>query len=529
MMLTEQLKTEFEQYLFLKKHYSSICFYLFLFFASLLLLYKIEIPILSPYLKEQAVLICLFLTFLIWYLLKLKSCVERLEVIEIAIASFKKIKATTSLHSFNEYDAELITLAKHDKWVCQFLACNRTELNAHFRQVNKLNQIKSLENCVVKNSHAIPLKTKQLRTQIPLVQVKITVDTALDNLVKRRTELQTQWAEAYAGFSWWNKLKYPEHLPLQELNKTIDRLNFLQNKLLTDHHDDFVAIEQRISLYKKNAHRRIRELSQQAKRYLMSAENTVFSSQQLLERAFWFSALSLPISIWNDASQASNVYGALRSVNSQYEGLTDSEIWWQTLFLPSEQLAGLAALTKGVYFEQLVAAEFQGDLHAHFNHADTDIVIDGIAYQIKATDSAAYIDSVEEGVPVIATTEIAESMQLIDGGFSNAELNNTIDLAIGGSVVDLPDTTSDAILAGLGGLGFFATLHGINHAAEKIQNGGDAAEALFEGAGVAIERSAMALVGLAEMTYNALNSRPSRFVGRLIVKGATGIGNRLSK
>ena len=43
------------------------------------------------------------------------------------------------------------------------------------------------------------------------------------------------------------------------------------------------------------------------------------------------------------------------------------------------------------------------------------------------------------------------------------------------------DTAADAILAGLGGLGFFATIQGINHASEKYENGGDAVEAVFEG------------------------------------------------
>lgn len=89
------------------------------------------------------------------------------------------------------------------------------------------------------------------------------------------------------------------------------------------------------------------------------------------------------------------------------------------------------------------------------------------------------------------------------------------------------DTAADAILAGLGGLGFFATIQGINHASEKYENGGDAVEAVFEGAGVAIEGTARALVGAAELGYNVLMSRPSRFMGRTLLKGLVKLDNKL--
>ena len=58
------------------------------------------------------------------------------------------------------------------------------------------------------------------------------------------------------------------------------------------------------------------------------------------------------------------------------------------------------------------------------------------------------------------------------------------------------------------------TLQGINHAAERYNNGGHGVEAVFEGVGVAVEGTARALVGTAELGYKVLMSRPSRFVGR---------------
>jgi hypothetical protein len=82
-------------------------------------------------------------------------------------------------------------------------------------------------------------------------------------------------------------------------------------------------------------------------------------------------------------------------------------------------------------------------------------------------------------------------------------------------------------LAGVGGLGFFATLEGLNHAVKKHENGGDAVEAVFEGAGVAIEGTARALVGAAEMGYKVLSSRPSRFVGRMLLKGAKKLDDKM--
>lgn len=197
--------------------------------------------------------------------------------------------------------------------------------------------------------------------------------------------------------------------------------------------------------------------------------------------------------------------------------MSDGEIWLESLFLPAESLAGLAALTKGAYFERLVANDTGGELFAHFNHPDTDIVIDGISFQLKATDSPEYVFSVDESIPVIATTEVALATGVIDGGYSNEELTRTIDSALGGTIIDIGDTGADAILAGLGGLGFFATIEGINHASKKHENDGDAVEALFEGAGVAIEGTARGLFGLAEMAYNIWMSRPIRFIRRVLL------------
>ncbi len=192
-----------------------------------------------------------------------------------------------------------------------------------------------------------------------------------------------------------------------------------------------------------------------------------------------------------------------------------------------ESMVGLAALTKGAYFEQLVAADFGGALHEHFNHPDTDIVIDGVAFQIKATDSVGYVNSVADEIPVIATSEVALRTDAINAGYTNEELNEAIDLALDGTVIDIGDTAVDSIMSGLGSIGLLATLKGINHAVKRHENGGAAAEAMFEGVGVAIEGSVSAVFGAAEMGFKVLTSRPSRFVGRVITKGFVKLDNKI--
>lgn len=69
---------------------------------------------------------------------------------------------------------------------------------------------------------------------------------------------------------------------------------------------------------------------------------------------------------------------------------------------------------------------------------------------------------------------------------------------------------------------------GLNHAVKKHENGGDGVEAMFEGAGVAIEGTARALVGAAEMGYKVLSSRPSRFIGRTLMRGLVKLDEKMT-
>lgn len=90
--------------------------------------------------------------------------------------------------------------------------------------------------------------------------------------------------------------------------------------------------------------------------------------------------------------------------------------------------------------------------------------------------------------------------------------------------MDFPDTAMDAVI---GGLGLFATLRGVNHSIDRHREGIDKAEAIEEGIGVAVTGTMKATVDIAEMSYKVATSRPSRFLGRQVVKAGRGIGRAI--
>ena len=190
-----------------------------------------------------------------------------------------------------------------------------------------------------------------------------------------------------------------------------------------------------------------------------------------LQFAGLISFLSLPISIVPDIRRSNEVYDALRSANSNFERMSNAEIWWEVLWMSPESHAGLVNLTKGALFERLVAQDTGGQLHEHFNHPKTDMVISDTETQLKATDSVGYINSVDDDIPVIATSEVAAMTDAIDSGYTDEEITQQVELALGGTVLDIADTTVDAVLAAGGTLGVMAILHGISHASEQHEKG----------------------------------------------------------
>lgn len=370
-------------------------------------------------------------------------------------------------------------------------------------------------------------KIEAMRDEHPLYKAFFALESAITHLQTRRADLARNWNEAYKNFSCWNKLKYDESPDLKELDKTILRMEHALSDLHGAKASDFEKLKTYYAGLISRAFKRVATTKCSVDEYVKQCNSEDALGQNLLQKGFWLAMLSLPVSAWADVSRAGDVYDALRSVHGGFEFESNAEIWWDSLLMPAESLVGLSSLTKGAYFEQLVAVDTGGELFEHFNHVDTDIVIDGIEYQIKATDSVSYINSVADGIPLISTSEVAALTDGINMGYSNESLSDSIDLALGGTVVDFGDSTVDAILTGVGGLGLFATLQGIDHAVKKHENGGDGAEAIFEGAGVAIEGTARAAVNTLELGYNILNSRPSRFIGRQLVKGFVKLDEKL--
>jgi hypothetical protein len=411
--------------------------------------------------------------------------------------------------------------------VRELLDANLPRLVERIRSLRMDEAYATLSASVQKATARIDPFLRAEKNNLPIFKAQAEIKASAEFLGKRREELQQQWDQAYEQFSWWNKLKYSGGPDFSEIDKLLTDLRVMSRKLERKHGQDFVAIEKHFETLRAQAIDRVHEARRTGAEFIRQIDGEEADSSEVLRKSMWLSMLSIPVSVWFDADQAANVFDAVRSVNREFVGMSDSEIWWETMFLPTESLAGLAALTKGAYFERLVAADTGGQLHEHFNHTGTDVVIDGTAFQLKATDSEAYVNSVADGIPVIATSEVAWATGSIDSGYTNEELNSAVDLALGGTIVDIGDTTVDAVLAGVGGLGFFATLEGLNHAVKKHENGGDAVEAVFEGAGVAIEGTARALVGAAEMGYKVLSSRPSRFVGRMLLKGAKKLDDKM--
>jgi hypothetical protein len=388
-------------------------------------------------------------------------------------------------------------------------------IRKRFEHKKELTSKLSLEASSLELDNFLALNDK--KKSLPVIAAKNKLKATLKEFTSERLRLNTAWDNAYANFSWWNKLKYGEKLDLRQLDKQIQDVEYALRRFELVYSDDLEKVEYHFAKLETVSKQRIEASLNKLKTLVEDDKLTTVSSTSIA--AVWIAGLSIPVSIVGDLYASDQVFDALRGVNGNFENMSNSEIWWETLWMSRESLVGLTSLTKGAYFEQLVATDNGGQLFENFNHADTDITIDGIEFQLKATDSINYINSVEDDIPVITTSEVAAQTGAIDSGYSNGELTNTVDLAIGGTVVDAQDTAIDAILAGAGTLGFFATIHGINYAQAQYDKGVKAEEAVLEGLGVAIEGTAKGIVDASEMAYNIVTSRPMRFIGRGIVKG----------
>ena len=396
-------------------------------------------------------------------------------------------------------------------------------------ELNRLEQIRRRETvteAVAKMREMAKARIAQSRKAHPVLAARDAAIQRLARVKARRVQLEADVDEMLKGKSWWTQLSY-DYPDYNKMDKEIRDLERNVRLFLSRNAKTIREAEEKLDAAAGRIDKRLRRIEETVIGAVPDRRQETFDGDTIARDALILSALSVPVSAWQDISQAGEVYNALRSVNGNFDGMSDSEIWLQTLAMEPESLAGLASLTKGALFEAHVAERTGGTLHEHFNTPDTDITIDGMEFQVKATDSAGYIESVDPEIPVIATSEVAVETGAIDGGMTNADLNSATDLALGGSVVDFPDTAMDAVIGGLSGLGIFATLRGINHAIDRHREGVDKAEAIEEGIGVAVTGTMKATVDLAEMGYKVATSRPSRFLGRQVIKVGQGIGRRI--
>lgn len=434
----------------------------------------------------------------------------------------------SDLEHLEETVATAQTRAQRNALVQAAIDLQRSALDDHSTQLTRSRLRNQLEKSVRRAKSDCATHLDKVKQKIPLLKTKASIESQLVRLRQRRNEIAQQWNAAYEKMSWADKLWYGGNPDFREIDKITASLDFSLRTLQLEHSADFKKLSDYLSDMARRAHARITEAQQATEEYISQYGQRNTETDTWLKTSLVLSAISLPISVWTDIGRAGEVYEALRRANGRFAGLSDSEIWLQTLFMPAEQFAGLASLTKGAYLEKLVAKDTRGTLFEHFNNPNTDIVIDGVAYQIKATDSVSYIGTVVDGIPVIATTEVASKTGAIDAGYTNAELDQAVDLALGGSIIDVGDTVTDAIMSGVGGLGLMATARGINHAAEKIERGVDTVEAALDGLEVAIGGTARTLVNTAELGYKVLSSKPSRFIGRTLLKGLQKLDEKIT-
>ncbi|WP_390587516.1 hypothetical protein [Erythrobacter sp. MTPC3] len=447
--------------------------------------------------------------------------------IATAIGSISSVDIRNIVH-------DLRRSAETDPAIRDLYAASSPQISHHLERVLEVevrNERSRRVRELCENARTIVRQQIELqRSESPAIKAERTISGAIENLVKLKADAEKRLDEERESrrLKWWFDLTRPD---FEEVEEKIEELRRARQKLIAS--GDIAKTESYFRDLSDRVERRTRDIQKDAIASIPARPHDKFDDQRVVQGALMLSALSVPISAWGDISQAGNVFDSLRAVNGNYADMTDTEIWFDTLTMAGPELAGLANLTKGALFEAHVESSFGGELHEHFNHPDTDIVIDGVAYQIKATDSASYIDTVADGIPVISTTEVASITGSLDGGYSNEDLTDTVYLALGGTVLDISDTALDAVLTGVGGVGIFAILSGVRSASAKYKETGDALESLAEGLSTATVHTARTTVNMAEMATKGVvgvaTSRPVRFAGNMVASMATKAAARFDR
>ena len=193
---------------------------------------------------------------------------------------------------------------------------------------------KKKDELIVKNKSLLNIKQENH----PLIKTKNKLVSTLDQLKLNRKATNEQWISAYESFSWWNKLKYPERLDLSELDKSIFELESLHKNFNKKYSSDIKVLE---NYYQEAIERSEYHIKISYKELLGVIEQTKINKinhANLFNKAFWFHSFSIPISAWQDFVSTTNVYDSLRKVNGNFRDMSDTEIWWETLWMSEKSL-----------------------------------------------------------------------------------------------------------------------------------------------------------------------------------------------
>lgn len=363
--------------------------------------------------------------------------------------------------------------------------------------------------------------------ELPHVKAKLALDLSiarLRRLIDDAKRAETELRDAQK-LTWWPSLKdFVRDIwsgnPIRKLE--IELLLLEEARKQLDAQPEMIRDEKAFNDFRLRVADRVARAREMAEAAIPASHKEGFDPDYALRAGAIAAAVSVPISFAGDMSRAHDIYEVLRNHNQNYAALDDFEIWRAMLAMPREQLIGHISLVKGAYLETLVAGDTGGSLF-EINHPDTDILIDGIAAQIKATDSLAYITTVKDHIPIFATSEVAEKAGVIDSGYTNEWLTDAVGDALGGSIFDLDDTVVDGVLAGVGVVGVVALARGVHAAWSDYSLRHDLLAAAGTGGITIVEAKARAVVTMVELIYRGtsvvVTSAPAKRLGTAISNG----------
>ena len=164
-----------------------------------------------------------------------------------------------------------------------------------------------------------------------------------------------------------------------------------------------------------------------------------------------------------DEERFAMVISAMQRANPDLSSMTLTDIGDYLSNLSPDQLQGVVSNTKGVYHEMLYVDSFSVSgsesevaLHTNINNPGSDVVFysDGEItkeVQLKATDSASYVNDHFEKYPnidVVATDEVASKMDGVESsGFTNSileqDVSSSFDQLISSS--DIPEVVTETL------------------------------------------------------------------------------------